>query len=281
LTSSCAPLAEALAANREALGRGLRVSTRIPWRGRTFAVTLQAVGALVAGYLVPAPEGADDADWLRSAVAGAAHEIRNPTVVIAGAAAALTRPGADLPDDARADLLAAVARQVRLLDQATSDLLVAAQAHRGTLLVDPRPTPMAPLLADVANDTSAEGVAVRCPADLVALADPTRLQQMLLNLLGNAVKHGAPPFRLEASGGDRRVRIAVRDAGPGVPTDFVPRLFAEFARAPGTAVAGTGLGLFVVRSLAQAQGGDAWYEPASGGGAEFVVTVPSAPGESA
>jgi signal transduction histidine kinase len=281
LTSTCAPLAEALAANREALRRGLRASTRIRWRGRTLAVTLQAVGVLVAGYLVPAPEGADDADWLRSAIAGAVHEIRNPTVVIAGATAALTRPGADLADDTRADLLAAVARQVRLLDQATSDLLVAAQAHRGTLRVDPRPTPIAPLLAGVANDAPAEDVTVRCPADLVARADPTRLQQMLLNLLGNAVKYGAPPFRLEARAAGDSVRVAVRDAGPGVPADFVPDLFAEFARAPGSAAAGTGLGLFVVRSLAQAQGGDAWYEPASGGGAEFVVAVPASAGEDA
>jgi signal transduction histidine kinase len=281
LTSTCAPLAEALATNREALRAGLRASTRLRWRGRTLAVTLQAVGALVAAYLVPAPEGTDDADWLRSAVAGAAHEIRNPTVVIAGAAAALTRPGADLADDVRAELLAAVARQTRLLDQATADLLVAAQAHRGTLRVDPRPTPIAPLLAHVAADAPAEDVAVGCSPDLLALVDPTRLQQMLLNLLGNAVKYGAPPFRLEARGEAGHVRIAVRDAGSGVPDDFVPEVFAEFARAPGTAVPGTGLGLFVVRSLAQAQGGDAWYETAPGGGAEFVVTVPYASGEKA
>jgi signal transduction histidine kinase/ActR/RegA family two-component response regulator len=281
LASTCAPLAEALAANLEALRRGLRASTRIRWRGRVLAVTLQAVDPLVAAYLVPAPEGADDADWLRSAVAAAAHEIRNPTVVIAGAAAALTRPGPDLSEDVRADLLAAVSRQVRLLDQATSDLLVAAQAHRGTLRVEPRPTPVAPLLAEVAADTCAEDVAVRCPRDLVALADATRLRQMLLNLLGNALKHGAPPFGLEARAHDGRVRIAVRDAGPGVPGDFVPELFAEFARAPGTAAAGTGLGLFVVRSLAQAQGGDAWYERAAGGGAQFVITVPSPAGEAA
>src|SRR4051812_15957042 len=281
LASSCVPLAEALAANREALRRGLRASTRIRWRGRVLSVTLHAVGPLVAAYLVPAPEGADDADWLRSAVAAAAHEIRNPTVVIAGAAAALTRAGADLPQDVRADLLGAVARQVRLLDQATSDLLVAAQAHRGTLRVEARPTPVAPLLAEVAADTPAADVAVRCPGDLVAVADATRLRQMLLNLVGNAAKYGAPPFGLEARADDGRVRIAVRDAGRGVPPDFVPELFAEFARAPGTAAAGTGLGLFVVRSLAQAQGGDAWYEPAAGGGAEFVVTVPSPAGEGA
>jgi signal transduction histidine kinase len=228
--------------------------------------------------------GQDDEAWSRTAVAAAVHEIRNPTVVIAGAVAALLGQGPDgvrPPDALRDELLAAVARQVRLLDQATADLLAAAESGRGALVVRPRPLVLSELLADAVTDAGVDRwgaghVTLDCPPRLAVHADPVRIQQMVLNLLTNAAKYGAPPIILQARPDGDSVRVLVRDHGPGVPAEAVPTLFEEFSRAPGSGAPGSGLGLFVVRSLARAQGGRAWYE----GGAEgtvFAFTLPAAP----
>jgi signal transduction histidine kinase len=221
-----------------------------------------------AGRLTEAP-------WLRTAITGAVHEIRNPTVVIAGAVAALTGDGPPLPPERRDELLAAIARQARLLDRATGDLLTAAQAHHGSLHVDPRPVDLAATLAAAVADAPGIDAAVDCPPGLVVLGDPLRLQQMLLNLLSNAAKYGAPPVTVHAEKVGDAVRLGVHDAGEGVPEDFRPALFEEFARAPGRGANGSGVGLFVVRSLAEAQGGSAWYRPAPGGGSVFGFTLPA------
>jgi signal transduction histidine kinase len=235
------------------------------------------------------PPGHDDEGaWSRTAVAAAVHEIRNPTVIISGAVAALLGRGPDgvrPPDPLREELLAVVARQVRLLDRATADLLAAAEASRGALVTRPRPLVLAELLADAVTDAGTDAgvdrpragrVTLDCPPRLAVHADPLRVQQMVLNLLSNAVKYGAPPITVQARPDGDTVRVVVRDSGPGVPAEAVPTLFEEFTRAPGSGAPGSGLGLFVVRSLARAQGGQAWYE-GSAEGTAFAFTLPAAP----
>ena len=73
-----------------------------------------------------------------------------------------------------------------------------------------------------------------------------------------------------------RVSIAVHDSGTGVPESFRPRLFQEYSRAPGSRARGTGLGLFVVRALAEAQGGTVTYAPRDPQGSIFTLTLPAA-----
>ena len=102
-------------------------------------------------------------------------------------------------------------------------------------------------------------------------ADPDRLAQIVDNLVMNAVRHGAPPVQVQVQQRPGQVEISVSDGGSGVPDDIRPRLFERFATGPNPG--GTGLGLFIVRELAGAHGGDVRYEP--GARPAFVVTLPA------
>ena len=102
---------------------------------------------------------------------------------------------------------------------------------------------------------------------------------MLVNLLVNARQHGLPPVRVEVGSDGRQVEIRVIDAGPGVPTELVPRLFEPFSRAapsnPDRTTGGAGLGLAIVDALATGSGGHAFYRPPPSGGAIFGVRLPA------
>jgi signal transduction histidine kinase len=100
---------------------------------------------------------------------------------------------------------------------------------------------------------------------------------MLENLFLNALRHGDSPVTVALSEGEHEVQIHVTDSGHGVPEDMRPRLFQRFATGPSRG--GTGLGLYIVRQLAQAQGGEASYEPPSPErpAGSFVLSLPRAP----
>ena len=124
-------------------------------------------------------------------------------------------------------------------------------------------------------------VSVSCSPDLVVRVDPHHLGRILDNYVQNAFKYGEPPVRIEATRVGDMVEVRVLDHGPGVPPEFVSRLFGKFARAdtPSTrAEKGTGLGLSIVRGLAEANGGQARYEPNAPNGACFVVRLRAADG---
>jgi signal transduction histidine kinase len=110
------------------------------------------------------------------------------------------------------------------------------------------------------------------------LADPLRLEQMLGNMVGNALKYGRAPFVVGVRAHpehEQMVAIDVTDSGDGVPEGFRDQLFREFTRAGGSVATGTGLGLYVVRSLAEAQGGSVSYAPSASGGACFTLSLPA------
>jgi signal transduction histidine kinase len=239
--------------------------------GGRVRATLRRTGWSVLLYLDPS---LDDAGLLRRAIATTAHEIRGPVAVLRGIAETMGWEDDPVDDQERERLMASLSRQALMLDSLTADLLTAAQIQRGTLRPDMQLVDIRFVVESVVADRYDATVTVE--DERMVRADPLRLEQMLTNLLSNAVKYGAPPFsvrvRPHEDEGDQ-VCIDVVDHGPGVPEEFASRLFTEFARANDAVATGTGLGLYIVRTLAEAQKGGVTYRPGNDGGAVFTISL--------
>jgi two-component system OmpR family sensor kinase len=145
-------------------------------------------------------------------------------------------------------------------------------------------------LASLAREVGAEATAglpaarveVEVPAEAPTVAgDPLALRRALQNLVANALKHGGTPpwaaVRLAVAAGDGEVRVEVADRGPGIPAGERERLFEAFyrgERAQAAQVPGTGLGLYLVRRIAEAHGGRVEVRSEPGAGSAFVLVLP-------
>ena len=125
----------------------------------------------------------------------------------------------------------------------------------------------------IAVDRDDRAVMTDVPPDLLIPVDPILFEQVLINLIDNALKHGAPPLEVQARRRDAMIEIDVRDHGAGVPPGGGPRLFEKFIRASNAP--GAGLGLAVVRAVVEAHGGKISVEDAAGGGARFRIELPA------
>jgi signal transduction histidine kinase/ActR/RegA family two-component response regulator len=228
--------------------------------------------------LVYLDSSAEDVGILRRAIATTAMEIRGPVAVLCGVAEAITEAGAEMSEAQRQRLMASVIRQARMLDTIAADLLTAAEIQQGSLHLELQEVDPLSVIDTVITERYLVAVSAQVEDDRRVLVDPVRLEQMLSNLIGNALKYGRAPYvvRVEADPTDQtRLRILVIDAGDGVPEEFRDQLFREFSRPRGAVTTGTGLGLYVVRNLVEAQGGRVDYQPGPSGGAVFTLTLPA------
>lgn len=228
--------------------------------------------------LVYLDSSSEDIGILRRAIATTALEIRGPVAVLTGVAESITEADSDISDAQRSRLMSSVTRQARMLDNITADLLTAAEIQQGSLHLEPGDVDPSSVIDAVISDRYLVEVTAQVEDPRKVVADPARLEQMVSNLVGNALKYGRAPYvvRVEPDPSDKgRLRIAVIDSGEGVPEDFRGEMFREFSRPSGSVATGTGLGLFVVRYLAEAQGGSVDYEPGPDGGAVFTLTLPA------
>jgi signal transduction histidine kinase len=186
----------------------------------------------------------------------------------------------DRIDDAKKhEFMTTIERQGARLDALVSDLLQMARIESGHVTTKLEPVALRELCEEVVADFSARSTAFTvCGEHIAVVADREHVRRILINLVDNALKYGEPPFHVAIRRNRDRVHVSVRDNGEGVPADFVPHLFDRFAQASsGTTrkARGTGLGMAIVRGLAEAMGATVSYRPAEGGGAEFILDLPA------
>ncbi len=217
-------------------------------------------------------------------IAVTAHELRTPLAAISVLAHTLRDAGERLTDGRRKDIAHRIIDSTERLQTLVRKHLTAARIDANATHAAPRPVPVLELILEQlgALGEDAPQVEVDCAPDTVAYVDRDDFWEMMVNYLENAFTYGAPPIGVRVTVSTDHVDIRVHDAGPGVPPDIVPRLFQAFTRAPHIDHTprprqGTGLGLWIVRNLARAAAGDAWYEPASSAGADFYLRLRRAP----
>jgi K+-sensing histidine kinase KdpD len=210
-----------------------------------------------------------------SLLSSVSHDLRTPLTVITAAASSARDPA--VPAAARQELLAAIVDEARRLERMLANLLQLTRMETG-LTPSREWVPVDELiggaLTRVERLVADRAVQVDAPVDVAVPVDPVLFEQALINLIENAVRHGAPPITITASRVGDKVTIAVGDHGPGIPAGDHERVFEKFYRA--SPAPGAGLGLAVVRAIVRAHGGDVHAQTAPDGGARFVVELPAA-----
>jgi PAS domain S-box-containing protein len=217
------------------------------------------------------------------------HELRAPLTNVAGGIELLLARPADLPPAAR-ETLALLQSEIRRLTQFVETILDLSALEAGRLPLHPAPILLAKALdavrAQFASVPAGERLRVQVAADLPpVLADERGLASVFFHLVDNALKYapeGEVTVEAEADPEASRVRVRVRDRGPGIPPERRALIFDKFQRlnaGDAQSVYGHGLGLYMVRQLLKAMGGDIEVGGAEGGGAQFTFWLPLAPEE--
>lgn len=215
------------------------------------------------------------------------HELRTPLNAILGWTQILTTRPQENPTRVR-QILGTIARNAQMQVRLIEDLLDMSRIASGTLRLELQPVDLGLVVQSVLDsiapmaEAKQVGMSVvpEAAQDVQALGDPARLQQVIWNLVANAVKFTPPGGHVEVTieAGDGTLRVVVTDTGPGIPVDFLPFIFDAFRQAdatPSRAQGGLGLGLSIARQLVDLHGGTIQAENvATGGGARFTVTLP-------
>jgi two-component system, OmpR family, sensor histidine kinase BaeS len=216
----------------------------------------------------------------REMVADVAHELRTPVAILQAETEALV-DGMSIPTP---EALVSLHDESLRLGRMVQDLQTLASADAAGLSLERSEVDLATVAARAADSLegrfSSAGVKlVRCLSPAKVWADPSRLRQVVANLLANAAKFtpSGGTVSLVVDSDLRRARLEVADTGPGVPEDEQGRVFERFFRGSmGRRAGGSGIGLAVVKDLVEAHGGEVRLEIPPVGGSRFVVLIPLA-----
>lgn len=216
-------------------------------------------------------------------VSSVSHELRTPLASIIGFAQTLLIDP-DLPLETRSEFLQIVHDEGKRLAKLINDLLDIARIESGRAELEKREGDLIPLLQravqSVALQADAKNIHMGLETDaqeIIFEFDPDRLSQVVVNLLGNAVKFTPEGgnVTLRAEEDEQEIRIIVSDTGLGIPADDLPHLFEKFYRVhrPGLDIRGTGLGLAIVHQLVELHGGRIEVESSENEGSTFTIRL--------
>jgi two-component system phosphate regulon sensor histidine kinase PhoR len=219
-------------------------------------------------------------------VANVSHELRTPLSLIKGYTETLLDGAKDDPE-VSLKFLRTIDRNAERLKLLIEDLLVISELESGRIRLQLEPVALLPLVAKLCEDfkprSGARGVTLVSEVpDLRVNADPNRVQQVLSNLVDNAIKYGRADGRVTIqarAAADGKIELCVADDGPGIPAEARDRVFERFYRvdkARSREQGGTGLGLSIVKHIVQNHGGKVWVESEMGKGSRFYFSLPSA-----
>jgi two-component system, OmpR family, sensor histidine kinase KdpD len=219
-------------------------------------------------------------------LASISHDFRTPLSSILGSATSLIDYGDKLGTEAKKDLLAQIKQEAESLDEMVRNLLAITRIDAGALELRRDWIDLREIVDRVANAARRRGarqrIEVALPSDLpLVRADATLVEQVIGNVIGNAIVHTPPETRVQVDAlvGPQEIVLRVTDDGPGIPAQALPQIFDKFVKADTTQAdggQGTGLGLAIAKGIMEAHGGAITAESphADGQGTRVVLTFP-------
>lgn len=271
------PLTEAILTDRQ--GHSLPVEV-------TFAALKDEEGLPLGGVIEARDIRArKEAEQLQSTFLSViSHELQTPIAIIRGYADLLRDEGQQLPPEQVQEKLSFIVEESDRLSKMVENLLYASRIQAGGLKLNREPVALGPLAQRVVQRLSSLSakhiLRVEMPDPLPAvLADYERIEEVLVNLVENAIKYSPQGGEvvISAEVTSNEVIVSVADQGIGIPPEERERIFERFSRLDSRLVRqmkGTGLGLFICKSIVEAHGGRIWAEAAPGGGSRFRFTLP-------
>jgi len=215
-----------------------------------------------------------------SLLSAVSHDLRTPLAVITGAATSL-RDDRALASDSRRDLVETVCEEAERLERLVANLLDMTRLDSGRVALKREWVPLEEIVGsaltrfDKALASRELGVDIAKDVPALVFVDPILIEQLLVNLLENAIKYAAEgPIEVEVRAAGSSFELSVADRGPGLPPEIQARAFEKFVRGPTATARGVGLGLAICRGVAEVHGGSIAVENRAGGGACFRVRLP-------